>query len=88
MPLLLLLVRYVFGISAVAVVPNITNTLPVACAPTAVRGDPVISSVDDVASAAITPASNSGNNKNKSDVNGSTDAINSKQTRTNSITEC
>jgi hypothetical protein len=35
-PLLLLLVRYVPGIYAVAVVPNVTNTLAVACAPTAV----------------------------------------------------
>jgi hypothetical protein len=44
-----------------------------------IRDDPVMSSV------ASTPVSNSGNNKNKSDVNGSTDAINSKQSRT--ITE-
>ncbi len=35
-PLLLLLFCYVPGISAVAVVPNVANTLPVACAPTAV----------------------------------------------------
>ncbi len=41
-----------------------------------IRDDHVRSSV------ASTPASNSGNNKNRSDVNGSTDAINSKQTRT------
>jgi hypothetical protein len=46
-----------------------------------VRSDPGISAIDDVPSAASTPASNSGNNKNKSDVNGSTDAINSRHTR-------
>jgi hypothetical protein len=35
-PLLLSLFRYVSGISAVVVVPNVANTLPGACAPTAV----------------------------------------------------
>jgi hypothetical protein len=74
-------------ISAVAVVPLLLTPIPV-LAPLLlllVRSDPGISAVDDVPSAASTPTGYIGDKKNRKDVNGSTDAINSKLTRT--ITE-
>jgi hypothetical protein len=70
-PLLLLLTRYVPGISAVAVVHYVASPVPL-LAPLLlllIHDDPVMSSVSDVPSVASTPASNSGNNKNRSDVN-------------------
>jgi hypothetical protein len=78
-PLLLLLVRYVSGISAVAVVPILLTPFPL-LAPLLlllIRDDPVMSSV------ASSPACNSGNNMNRRDVNNSRDAINCGHTRNN-----